>query len=191
MGVIYKLKPEIRDFVLNQKENDPRLTCRKLAVLVNTMFQVQISKSHINDIMKIHGLSSRVGRPLKPKRGLAEGLGLGAYLLKAADALLGGSRAVSALLKEQFSQEPEPLTISESLVYASLFADALKAGSGLWKLVGNQLQNPGRIYSYLDSLQEVTTLKSKLSEVFKDMLQEVLWLKLTFSNVSSFVLDGQ
>ena len=191
MGVIYKLKPEIRDFVLNQKENDPRLTCRKLSVLVNEMFQIQISKSHINDIMKIHGLSSRVGRPLKPKRGLAEGLGLGAYLLKAADALLGGSTAISELLKEQLGKEPESLTIVEGLVYASLFGDALKADSGLWKLVGNELQNPEHIYSYIDSLQQVTTFKSKLSEVFKNIFKEVLWLKFTFSDGHSFVLDGQ
>jgi len=69
MGVIYKLRPEIRDFILGQKKTNPILSCRRLTLLIENKFQLKLSKSSINSIIKEAGLSLPIGRrPTKRKR---------------------------------------------------------------------------------------------------------------------------
>jgi hypothetical protein len=62
MGVVYKLKQEVVDYIVNQKKDIPQISCRKLADLVSEKFQVTVSKSSINSILKNSQLSSPVGR---------------------------------------------------------------------------------------------------------------------------------
>jgi len=68
MGVAHKVKPEIRDFVLEQKNKNPSLSCRKLTALILDSFKAELSKSSINTIIKEAGLSAPVGRTPKKKR---------------------------------------------------------------------------------------------------------------------------
>lgn len=68
MGVVYKLKPEIKIFVLERKKENPSLSCRKVAQLAEEQFKNKISKSTINAIFKESGLSMPVGRRLKKRR---------------------------------------------------------------------------------------------------------------------------
>jgi len=68
MGVTHKLKPEVKDFVLQEKKIDPALSCRKISVLILEKFQVNISKSSINTLFKEANLSMPVGRRPKNKR---------------------------------------------------------------------------------------------------------------------------
>jgi len=68
MGVIYKIKPEVRDFIIEQKNKSPSLSCRKLTALVLDNFKIELSKSSINMIIKEAGLSAPVGRTPKKKR---------------------------------------------------------------------------------------------------------------------------
>lgn len=69
MGVIYKLRPEIRDFILGQKKTNPILSCRRLTLLIENKFQLKLSKSSINSIIKEAGLSMPIGRrPARRKR---------------------------------------------------------------------------------------------------------------------------
>lgn len=72
MGVIYKLKTEIKNFILEQKKNQLALSCRKLATLVQEKFQIKLSKSSINSIIKEAGLSMPVGRQRKKRKRLLE-----------------------------------------------------------------------------------------------------------------------
>ncbi len=62
MGVTYKLKKEIVDFLVNEKKANPQLGCRNLVNIVEQKFQIKISKSSINSIIKEAQLSSSVGR---------------------------------------------------------------------------------------------------------------------------------
>ncbi len=62
MGVIYKLKDDVINFILEQKRTNPALSCRKLVDIVQTQFSIKVSKSSINDIFKQAALSSPVGR---------------------------------------------------------------------------------------------------------------------------------
>jgi|GEM_PF-3816222 len=69
MGVVYKLKQEIVDFIIKQKQENPALSCRALAALIEESFQQAVSKSSINKILKTENLSSPVGRRgRKPKK---------------------------------------------------------------------------------------------------------------------------
>lgn len=64
MGVVYKFRKEVIDFVLQQKRTDYDLGCRQLAVLTSEKFKIQVSKSSVNAIIKNANLSNSVGRPL-------------------------------------------------------------------------------------------------------------------------------
>ncbi len=101
MGVIYKLKPEIQDYILQKRAAEPNLGCRKLAALVLEEFQVEISKSSINFIIQEKGLSMPVGRRRKHRRGIEQAPELGLAILKAADYLAGGNLS---LLNSQIPQ---------------------------------------------------------------------------------------
>ncbi len=63
MGVVYKFRKEVIDFVLQQKRTDNDLGCRQLAVLTSEKFKIQVSKSSVNAIIKNANLSNAVGRP--------------------------------------------------------------------------------------------------------------------------------
>ena len=58
----YKLKPQIREFILQKAQEEPLLGCRKISRLINTRFAVYISKSSINALWKFEGLSKPIGR---------------------------------------------------------------------------------------------------------------------------------
>ena len=62
MGVIYKLKQEVIDYILELKKLDEALSCRKISELASTRFQKEISKSSVNAILKESSLSSPIGR---------------------------------------------------------------------------------------------------------------------------------
>ncbi|MBP7835980.1 MAG: hypothetical protein KA022_00710 [Candidatus Omnitrophica bacterium] len=68
MGVIHKLKPAVKNFILEQKNKNPALSCRKLSALVLDNFKVEVSKSSINMIIKEAGLSAPIGRTPKKKK---------------------------------------------------------------------------------------------------------------------------
>lgn len=68
MGVIYKLKPEVINYIIEEKKNKPILSCRGLVALVESKFQIRVSKSSINAVIKDAGLSLPVGRRQKKRR---------------------------------------------------------------------------------------------------------------------------
>jgi hypothetical protein len=190
MGVVYKLKPEIGDFILKEKKNHPALSCRKLAVLVNKKFPIKLSKSHINSLIKIARLSNPVGRTPKPKRGYIEAEGLGAFMLKAADALIGGVDYFVQIIKERVKARPDLGELTETLVYQPLFGEEIKPDSGLWKLV-NKPYIDRDFSSYLNELQGVTSLNTDMVAIISRIFKEVLFLKITFPDESVFYIDGQ
>jgi len=59
----YKLKDEIKQFILEKKKIDPKFSCRKIVSLIKDHFNIDLSKSTINAIIKENSLSNKVGRP--------------------------------------------------------------------------------------------------------------------------------
>ena len=62
MGVVHKLKQEVLDFIVDSKRDDPKLSCRQISALVEEKFDVHVSKSSVNNVLKKSNLSSNVGR---------------------------------------------------------------------------------------------------------------------------------
>ena len=62
MGVVHKLRPETIEFIIQQKKANPGLSCRGLADLLSATFKIKVSKSSVNEIIKVAGLSQPVGR---------------------------------------------------------------------------------------------------------------------------------
>ncbi|RJP27415.1 MAG: hypothetical protein C4533_08140 [Candidatus Omnitrophota bacterium] len=62
MGIIYKLTEQAKNIVLDEKRNNPKLSCRKLVLLLKNKHNLVLSKSSINSIVKEAGLSQSVGR---------------------------------------------------------------------------------------------------------------------------------
>jgi hypothetical protein len=71
MGITHKLIPQIKEYILEQKKADPRISCRSLSELIEQKFQIKVSKSSINAIFKESGLSMPVGRSSEGKRKLS------------------------------------------------------------------------------------------------------------------------
>lgn len=63
MGVTYKLKDEVIDYIVKAKQTNPKAGCRSIAQEVSEKFGVEVSKSSVNIILKNARLSNAVGRP--------------------------------------------------------------------------------------------------------------------------------
>jgi len=99
MGIVHKLIPQIKDFILEQKKADPKISCRNLSGLIDEKFQIKVSKSSINAIFKESGLSMPVGRSSEGKR----------KLRIEAPALLLSAPASEPAIEEPAAPIPEPV----------------------------------------------------------------------------------
>ncbi|MDP8265714.1 MAG: hypothetical protein P9M07_02075 [Candidatus Aceula meridiana] len=68
MGITYKLKKEVVGYILDQKQANSSLSCRKLAEMASEHFHKKISKSSVNSILKQTALSSPIGRRASKKK---------------------------------------------------------------------------------------------------------------------------
>jgi hypothetical protein len=68
MGVIHKLKPEVLSFIIENKQNNPALSCRNLTALVFEQLHIKVSKSSVNAVFKENNLSMPIGRRSKGKK---------------------------------------------------------------------------------------------------------------------------
>src|SRR3989338_6551250 len=64
MGVVYKLIDTITQYIIDEKSKTPSLSCRKLSSLIKEKFEIEVSKSSVNSILKNASLSNAVGRPI-------------------------------------------------------------------------------------------------------------------------------
>lgn len=62
MGVIYKITDKLKSLIIIEKKHNPRLSCRALVDSVYNKFDITLSKSSINNVLKQADLSSPVGR---------------------------------------------------------------------------------------------------------------------------------
>ncbi|MFA5157445.1 MAG: helix-turn-helix domain-containing protein [Candidatus Omnitrophota bacterium] len=179
MGVVHKLTPEVRQFVLEKKQLNPELSCRKISSLVLDKFQFKLSKSSANAIFKEAGLSLAVGRrrsraPLpKSKPFIYSGLAL----FKAADSMFGGSFHISEAIK-RVAGDPDAALKTESLLEAHILKSAL----------GLPVSWP---QSFAGSLNRNSGLLSEISQVLKNISQVAGGVKAVTTDGKEFYLDGQ
>jgi hypothetical protein len=195
MGVIYKLKSEIKNYILEQKKVKPELSCRKLTLLIENKYKIKLSKSSINTVIKTANLSMPIGRRRKHKRRPSEIEGLGAILLKAADSLVGGSQYINEeIMKKVEKKQIVTSTKIEYLIYSPLFTLpeklSLTSDCGLFHLINSRFTKE-EIYSYLTYLQEFKELETRVAVIIPEVFKEVRCVKFTLANGGIFYLDGQ
>jgi hypothetical protein len=220
MGVIYKVKTEIKNFLLEQKKNQPVLSCRRLAALAQEKFQIKVSKSSINSIIKEAGLSMPVGRRRKKRRRLLEIPPkiqeeiklLTQAISKAEEPVSKTEEPVTEEPVEVKSEEPKELECTGAILLKAAdyliggtyyINEAIKKGltqqeedslakieSLLWSLVDKKLSQEG-ILSYLTELQSVMTTKLDTFQILSTLMQEVRGIKATLLDGGIFYLDGQ
>lgn len=205
MGVIYKLFPQIKQFIIEQKKENSNLSCRKINSLVNKKFKVGISKSSINEIIKQAGLSSAIGRRRKKKRKapretpqarqeLLENQSTGAILLKAADLILGGSLSMNKAIKNRLPNLKDS-SLLEALIYMPLFKfpqgpEGASLDLRLFSLL--EKSYPAQdILSYLVNLQSVKAITTDFLRIISNLFKEVSFIQITLSDNSIFYLDGE
>jgi hypothetical protein len=207
MGIIHKLKSEIREFILEEKKNQPVLSCRSLTGRVENRFQIKISKSSINSIIKKAGLSQPVGRRLK-KRRYSKPEALLEFKPEEISTKIELPLEVTIKVPVEVLVEPEStgiilLKAVDYLIGGSRYiAEAVKSRLNLQeKDLLSKIE--GLIYlslykrpeadklTYLNELQSVRTLYLDILRIISSLLQEVRCTKVNFSDGSAIYIDGQ
>lgn len=150
MANYYKLTEEIRTFILHQKMADPNLSCRKLVNLIFEHFQVKLSKSSINCIIKENNLSRPTGRrkikegiiikplveaPITPITRKEVGFieNGGCFFLKMADIRLA---LIDQLVKNLSPYFPDiSLQSLKGLLESSIYSPFFKNKKSLWSFI--------------------------------------------------------
>lgn len=146
-----KLNEEIKQFVIQQKKANPKLSCRGLISLIKERFQINLSKSLINNVIKQNNLSSPVGRRRAKKaitfkepaevqftRQEVEFMENGGFFfLKVADLKLNLTSRLVEVLSGYFPDlsQPSHQVIIEALIYTPFF----KNKKSLWLLLGKEV----------------------------------------------------
>lgn len=187
----YKLTDEIKGFIINKKNSDNTLSCRDLVPIIKDTFNIILSKSLINNIIKEAHLSSSVGRRKRlsyNKISLENG---GCLFLLAADEKLQLSSFLSELLEPCFPliTRVEQKIIHKILFYFPVFRLAslsdLKeySGESLWWLSGGRVSFDKIEYFFNElnkiSLQDVSgKLASQFNHDFNLIYHSMLHEKL-------------
>ncbi|MFA5118823.1 MAG: hypothetical protein WC695_08250 [Candidatus Omnitrophota bacterium] len=197
MGVIYKLRQDVVDHILEIKQDDPLLSCRKLSVIISNKFKSQVSKSSINAVLKQASLSMPVGRRRKQKRNNIEAAGLGAFFLKAADNLIGGITAFSEIIVRKSGVSLQDVEEkNDHILYKQLFLEDpgspqdLRQPEALKALIGSQIQNR-ELDAYLDETQKSVFFPASFCQVLTRSFREILGVKVKFTDDTCFLFDGQ
>ncbi len=150
-----KLSEQIREFIIEEKRANSKLSCRGLISLIKEKFSIEISKSLINNVIKENNLSSPVGRrrvkegvtppeapaklpeikPVMKESGFMENGGF--FFLKAADLKLGLTLNLAELLSVHFPglAKESHQEIIEALIYTPHFKDK----RSLWLFIGSEV----------------------------------------------------
>ncbi|MDD4953385.1 MAG: helix-turn-helix domain-containing protein [Candidatus Omnitrophica bacterium] len=196
MGIIHKLKPEIKDFILEQKKTNSRISCRKLSGLLQKKYQIKLSKSSINAIFKNTGLSMPVGRrkrlssskpvketllqsplPATPEAPSQE-RSSGIIILKAVDYLLGGSQRFSEIIQRKIgTDQKDILSQIERIIYGALYM--------------SKEEETKSSLSYLNEFQYVTEIKSDMALQFSNVFRETRNIKVDLSENEVLYLDAR
>ena len=175
MAKHYKLSEEIMRFIVQQKTMNPNLSCRGLVPLIKEKFQVNISKSLINNILKKENLSSSVGRR-RIKEQVVSGTqnvksvvsgeiefmeNGGFFFLKAADLKSGLTLSLARRFSPYFLNFNAE--ILQEMIEASMYLPFFKNKKSLWFLIGKEL-----------ALESLTQYSQALAQISDEQAKEVL-----------------
>ena len=190
MGIVYRITQDIIDFVIEQKRNNHKLTCRALVDIVRKQFDTFISKSAINKIIKDAGLSSSVGRkkkkssesaipitiPVEPK------IRIESFPKPKEELLLTEEGASHKLLEEQLQKLPslEPVKRSEEI------QDEVERKEEREEKEIEEIEEKIEVY-----IEKIGIEKNKIFDGMGSFLLKAAELELTSEPILSKILGGQ
>lgn len=206
MGIIYKLKPEIKDFILEQKKADPKLSCRSLGNVIEQKFQIKVSKSSINAVFKEAGLSLPVGRRQKKQKET-----LPKETLKLAFIPPAPTQIQEAEQIQVETTQVKKVTTNSGVVLLKAADYLLGGGYQFTEVIKKHLnlaekdllaktealiyaslsETTSEISSYINDLQSVKPILLDLFKALPTILKAVHCIKVSLSNNSILYLDGQ
>jgi|GEM_PF-6162120 len=196
-----RMTTEIKDFIISQKTDNPRLGCRALSLLIMEKFNKRISKSAINVLIKRKGLSSNVGRPAKTKDSKTripyDIDCAGAFFLKGIDEQLSLSLILKQFSRNAFLRSNSKVLEHKNSVamYASVFhpagiedLDSYK-GKGLWRIDSQKARiSKPIILEYLSKIDKLDILPNIIKGI--DIgIEEVHFLAIHTQKGETFYID--
>lgn len=214
MGVIHKLLPNVKEYILAKKQKEPQISCRQLSEIVSDKFKTKISKSTINNIFKQADLSLPVGRRRKKRRKTAIPVAMNTAITIPDTKII----SVPAVIPEPLpvpaaipKAEPTPVfvskikpaveyNVSQSGAILLQAADALfNIGHDIAKAISERLKTPGvdffaqtenLIYKgLLDNYQESPSYLLQLEEVKALSLDILRLISTSFQEVRCLKFD--
>ncbi len=194
MGFIYKLTEDVVQFILDQKQKSPELSCRELVELVADGIQRDISKSSVHEVLKQAHLTTR--RKYKNKFQIPAQKK--AQLLAGLPPLPDGKDGAPTLLpdpglKPRAVLPPpvaKPVKIQETL--APMQGGPAQAGAGaiflkaaFWDLFPSPWRN-------VKTYEDLATLSlADLNKEWEYRTLQVANYKITLEDGGSFVIDAR
>lgn len=202
MGIVHKLLPKIRDFIISQKQANPKITCRKLSRVIQSKFKAYISKSSVSAVLKEANLSSGVGRPgktaiFKPEKPQILD-NLGTIFLAAADLETGLINAITKFIctklpgidSRSLKKRNEILTFLPAFGMPHLQDLQQYSGGGLWSLIGYKYKYP-YLWREIEKMPNIQPIADDIVKEIEHCLKSVDYLKITLSHGDAFYLDPQ
>lgn len=201
MSNIKKISHEIESYIIQRKKKNPDLSCRSLTLDARSKFNIYLSKSSINRIIKAGELSSPVGRRVtKVFRPYGQIQGAGFAFLHGAGLLLGLPRILANICKkihpsmrlklETLEAISEAWIISKAIYNVSLEKIEEYDKSELWFITGRKI-NKGLLRQYIEIFKSMQPINYQLVRELTHILQDVHYLKFTMSDGSQYCIDGQ
>src|SRR3989338_4577961 len=158
MGVTHKLSKEVINSIIKQKIDVPDISCRQLASLISNKYQIHISKSSINSVLKNAQLSSSVGR--RPSTLQKESFHIPQQTklsLKKNMAELGFGNLIEEEEKSSESQDPKIFLLPDPLEKSeALASSALSEGQSSALQEGNELlDQPSAAQDFIEKVNKI------------------------------------
>lgn len=196
-----KLNNEVRTYVLGRKSKNHAISCRRLAEDASARFEIKISKSSINNILKASRLNSPVGRSVsKIFRPAMNAMGAGYCFLFGANMMLGLSKILASTIKKAHPLVRLKSDTLEAISDAWLLAKAVYNvplgkiedyhKNEIWLLVGRKA-NKGLLARYMESFKYLQTINSNIVSELQHVLQDVRFLRFHLADNSQYIIDGQ
>ncbi|MDD5004893.1 MAG: hypothetical protein PHS93_00075 [Candidatus Omnitrophica bacterium] len=201
MPNIYKLKPEVTRFIISNKQKDPDISCRNLALITSKKFGIALSKSSVNNILIKEELTSPVGRkskhPIATEGEIENG---GFSMLRAVDHRLNISKTaarvllnISPLISKTFLEDVE--NVLQALIFFKMIYDTniITADSydntNVWQLVGKR---PAKaVYrQILNVMQNSQLFANGVVIELKQRLAPISGFRFHLRDDSSFFIDA-
>lgn len=202
MGYLYKILPEVERFIVSFKRRFPDTSCRKIAIETSKKFNIRISKSSVNNVIKNENLSSSVGRRQKIVLNTDSSLDHGgAFLLRGIDCFLGVSKAASEVLLDimpatykiklfHVENTFRCLVLYKLLFDTTIDIPMLYNNMEIWSLIG--VRPAKKTYNLIvQMLNESQLFLEHLARELKQRLQAVAGFRFNLSDQRSFFVDAQ